>query len=78
MICKFIFFRNQSSLITMREKELTIRPTDQLLRHTTMATNFPFHGENLQPLLIIISLKFFDFFESQAGNINNIIQWISF
>ena len=29
MICKFIFFRNQSSLITMREKELTIRPTDQ-------------------------------------------------
>lgn len=30
MICKFIFFRNQSSLITMREKELTIRPTDYI------------------------------------------------
>ena len=38
MICKFIFFRNQSSLITMREKELTIRPTDQLLR---TKVNFP-------------------------------------
>ena len=32
------FFRNQSSLITMREKELTIRPTDQLLR---TKVNFP-------------------------------------
>lgn len=73
MICKFIFFRNQSSLITMREKELTIRPTDQPPPQYNNGYKLSFHGENLQPSLIIISLKFFDFFESQAGNINNII-----
>ena len=58
MICKFIFFRNQSSLITMREKELTIRPTDYIPQNAIKSNVIKNVAKNLECIKCMLSGSF--------------------